>query len=59
MNKANSGKVRIEIDGHRLLNIIRRHTLSASDIRCLDLESKQEIQHLCLLACAASCDQKA
>ena len=44
--------LQVEIDAAKLLELLRDHQLCASDLRCLDPESKRCLWGLCLLACA-------
>ena len=45
-------KVRVEIDAQTLERMIDSGYLSASDMRCLDCDSKQCIWKMCLSICA-------
>lgn len=47
--------VRIEIPLSVMAKILQEKRITASDFRCLDAQSKQEIWNLCLRSCLAEC----
>lgn len=46
-----SGRVSVEIQSEKLLQLIQQRLLTASDLRCLDHTSKGVLRELCLVAC--------
>ena len=50
---ADAGLVRVEIEADTLLTLLKGRRLCASDMRCLDCESKHCLWRLLLKACAS------
>jgi len=46
-----TGQVRLEISADKLLDLISTGALYATDVRCLDCESKQCVWRICLRSC--------
>ena len=46
-----SGRISVEIQSEKLLQLIQQRLLTASDLRCLDHASKGVLRELCLVAC--------
>ena len=46
-----SGRISVEIQSEKPLQLIQQRLLTASDLRCLDHTSKDVLRELCLVAC--------
>ena len=44
--------IQIEIDEEKLMQLFEQGVLCASDFRCLNSESKQQVSKLCLTSCS-------
>ncbi len=44
--------IQLEIDFDKLKQLFEQGVICASELRCLNTESKQAISHLCLTSCA-------
>ena len=44
--------IQIEIDEEKLMHLFELGVLCASDFRCLNSESKQQVSKLCLTSCS-------
>jgi len=55
--KINTGEpmtLRVEIDIHTMRRLFSTQNLCARELRCLDYQTKQIVQQLCLQVCASA-----